>query len=301
MKAAAAALALAAALVVAACGAPGPGDRAPAQPLTPTSLPAFFDCLHERGAVMVSAHRGGPSPGYAENATATFEHTLSLAPTFLEVDVARTRDSELVLMHDDKVDRTTNGAGSVGDLTLRMIQALRLRDDGGAVLEDGPPSLQDALDWARTRAVLELDIKQGVRYEDVVREVRASEAMHRVVFITYSPRGAIRLARLAPDAMIYTTIERRSDLDEMARRGVDLTHVVAWLGTEGPDTALLAALAARGVESRVGAFGPNPDFGSLARSGVQGVSANDAVGAYRAFDAADDIDGYEALQCAGAE
>ena len=63
-----------------------------------------------------------------------------------------------------------------------------------------PPSLREALDWARDRTVLELDIKQDVRFEDVIAEVRAADAMSRVVFIAYSVGAAARLARLAPEA-----------------------------------------------------------------------------------------------------
>src|SRR5262249_7769247 len=134
--------------------APAP---APGAMLTPVNLPAFFDCLRTRSQTLVSAHRGGPARGFAENSIETFEHTLVQAPAFMEVDIARTRDGQLVLMHDDTVDRTTNGTGDVASLTLRQFQALRLKDDGGALLDAHPPSLRQALDWARGRTVLELD------------------------------------------------------------------------------------------------------------------------------------------------
>lgn len=288
---------IAAALMVAACGAPeGKQITAPVR-MAPANLPAFFDCLRENNTTMVSAHRGGPSPGYAENALRTFEQTISLAPVFLEADVAATSDDELVLMHDDRVDRTTDGRGLVSSLTLAEFQALRLRDDGGEVIEEHPPTLREALDWARGKAVLELDVKRGVSYEDVVREVRAARAMDRVVFITYSPSGARRIARIAPEAMIYATIRNIGELDEMERQGVDLSRIVAWLGDDRPNTRLLEALNARGVEGRVGQFGRYPNFVGLAQSGVDGVAVDDAAGAVRAFDASDDVEGYAALQC----
>lgn len=297
---------LAAALALAGCDAAVLGTEtgftpSAARGLTPASLPAFFDCLRERDAIMVSAHRGGPSPGFAENAIPTFENTLNFAPVFLEVDVANTSDDELVLMHDDRVDRTTNGTGAVSSLTLEQVQALQLRDDGGQVLDVAPPTLREALDWARGRAVLELDVKRRVSYEDVVRVVRAARAMDRVVFITYSPSGARRIARIAPEAMIYTTIDAVRDLDQLEEQGADLTRIVAWLGDDRPNTTLLEALNARGIEVRVGQFGRYPNFVGLALSGVQGVAVDDAAGAVRAFDAADDFEGYEALQCVGAE
>jgi glycerophosphoryl diester phosphodiesterase len=300
-------LALAATLALAACYPAPPREPIGVESVDgsvawamPSDLPAFFDCLRERGATIVSAHRGGPARGFAENAIPTFEHTLAQAPAFLEVDVARTRDGVLVLMHDDTVDRTTTGAGDVSALTAAEFTAFSLQDEDGATLDAHPPTLRQALDWANGRAVLELDVKRGVSYEHVAREVEAANAMDRVVFITYSVDGASRLARVAPEATIYTTITSARDLDTLERRGVDLKRIVAWLGTEDLDADLVVALEARGVEGRWGRFDRNADFAAAAEAGVAGVAANDAAAAFRAIDAADGEDGYAALQCASA-
>ncbi len=268
------------------------------QPFAPSDLPAFFDCLRDGGQTAISAHRGGPAPGYAENAIATFENTIRNAPAFLEVDINVTRDGALVLMHDDDVARTTDGSGALASMTLAELQALRLQDESGATLDQAPPTLRQALDWAEGRAILELDIKRSVRFEDVVREVEEAGAMARVVFITNSINAAARLAELAPDAMIYTTISNVRELDVLKRRGVDLDHIVAWVGTDEPSLALIEALTARGVETRFGMFGEGRNFANAARVGAQIVAVDDAAEAVRELDAADGEEGYAALQCA---
>lgn len=292
----------AAALALAACGdmAPESIGANPTATLAPADLPAFFDCLRERGQTAVSAHRGGPAPGYAENAVETFRRTIGHAPAFLEVDVSVTRDGVLVLMHDDDVERTTDGRGAVAAMTLAEFKALRLQDESGATLDQHPPSLRQALDWANGRAILELDIKRSVAFEDVVREVEEAGAMGRVVFITYSIDAASRLARLAPDAMIYTTISSPRELDLLERRGVDLRRIVAWVGTQAPDAALVEALAARGVEARFGMFGGGRDYANAIRARAQIVAVDDASEAVRDLDAADGEEGYAALQCLAA-
>lgn len=296
---------IAAVLMLASCG-PAPNDASldigggrpgATQTFAPADLSAFFDCVRERGATFVSAHRGGDGEGLAENAISTFESTLARTPAFLEVDVARTRDGHLVLMHDDTVDRTTNGSGNVSALTLAQFQALSLRDDDGNVLDAHPPSLREALDWADGKTVLELDVKRGVSYEDVARAVEAAGAMDRVVFITYSVDGASRLARVAPDAMIYTTIRSVRDLDTLQRRGVELSRIVGWLGDEAFDESLVEALSARGVEARVGLFGRGDDFAGAAQAGIAGVAVNDTPGAYREIDGVDGEEGFAANQC----
>lgn len=297
-------LALAAALALAACDAQvgdygvnvGAARRAT---LAPADLPAFFDCLRESGEVVISAHRGGPAPGYAENAIETFAHTIANAPALLEVDVNVTRDGAMVLMHDDDVARTTDGRGAVSAMTAAEFQALRLQDETGATLDQHPPTLRQALDWADGRAILELDIKRSVRFEDVVREVRDAGAMGRVVFITYSVNAAARLAELAPEAMIYTTISNARELDTLERRGVDLNRIVAWVGSDAPSRSLVETLAARGVEARFGMFGDGRDFANARRAGVQIVAVDDAAEAFADLDAANGEEGFAALRCAG--
>ncbi|MEQ1491523.1 MAG: glycerophosphodiester phosphodiesterase family protein [Terricaulis sp.] len=297
---------IAAVLMLAACdaapndsildiGGERPGDPAT---LAPSDLPAFFDCLREHNATLISAHRGGRHDGLTENSIENFEATLAHTPAFMETDIARTRDGVLVLMHDDTVDRTTNGSGDVSSMTAAQFQALRLRDYQGNVLATSPPTLRQALDWADGKTVLELDVKRGVSYEDVAREVEAAGAMSRVIFITYSVDGASRIASIAPHAMIYTTVRSVRDLDTLERRGAELSNIVAWLGDEELDPSLAQSLNARGVEGRWGLFGRDPDFAAAAEAGVEGVSVNDPEGAYRAIDAADGQDGYAAAQCA---
>jgi len=297
-----------AALMLAACG-PSPDDaildvgddgRPGERAVTaPSNLAGFFDCLRDAGATAVSAHRGGPAPGFAENAIPTFENTLRQAPgSFLEVDVSRTADGVLVLMHDDRVERTTTGTGAVAELDMADLLRFTLEDDEGERVDARVPTLREALDWADGRTVLELDIKRGVRFEDVISEVEAAGAMSRVVFVTYSVEGAARLARLAPQAMIYTTISNIRELDTLKRRDVVLSRIVAWLGTNTPDAGLVEALAERGVEARIGMFGDGRDYSNAPRTGVQIVAVDDAREAYRDLDAADGMPGFAASQCA---
>jgi glycerophosphoryl diester phosphodiesterase len=304
------------ALVLAACEQPARqsgADQTSGQALAPADIGAFFDCLRERGQSVVAAHRGGPAPGYAENAIETFANTIAQTPALLEIDIRRTKDGVLVLMHDETVDRTTTGAGPLDQLSLAELQALRLEDNGARALEAQAPTLRSALDWAKGKAILELDVKRGVAFEDVVAEVRAAQALDRVIFITYSDDAAVRVHRLAPDMMLSVSIDEISDLDALAARGVDLTRVLAWTGTEAPNAALNLALAARGVEAMFGTLGhPERSWdGRFAREGREQYAAFAETGltliatdrpreAARDLDVHDGVAGYGALQCAAA-
>ena len=279
--------------------------------VAPANLSAFFDCLRESGRTIVAAHRGGPTSGFAENAVPTFENTLRQVPAVLEIDIARTRDGVLVLMHDETVDRTTTGTGRVSDLTLSQIQTLRLRDRDGLVLNVRVPTLREALDWSAGRAVFELDINSGVPLADVVTEVREGGATDRVIVITYNDDTAVRVHELAPAVMISVSIDAAADLDVLVARGLDLTRVLAWTGVEEPNAALNAALARRGVEAMFGTVG-NParswdsrfvregrdQYAELAVTGLALISSDRPIEAMRDIDAQDGVEGYAALRCA---
>ena len=306
-------LVLVAAVFAAACS---PGAGAAGQTgvvrhvLSPANLPAFFDCLRENGRTIVVAHRGGPASGFPENAMSTFENTLRQVPAVLEIDIARTRDSVLILMHDETVDRTTTGSGAVSNLSLSQLQALRLKDEHGRVLDMRVPTLREALNWSASRALFELDVNDGIPYASVIAEVRAVGAIDRVIFITYGDNAAVRVHELAPEIMISASIDAASDLDVLAARGVDLTRVLAWTGIEEPNGALNSALAQRGVEAIFGTLG-NParswdgrfvrarrdEYAKLAATGLAVISSNRAIEAVRDLDAKDGVDGYAALQC----
>ena len=308
-------LSIACALAVASGAGPGASDQNDrvSKRLTPGNLAAFFDCLRESGRTIVVAHRGGPGSGFPENAISTFENTLRQVPAFLEVDIARTRDGVLVLMRDETVDRTTNGTGRVRDLTWSQLRTLRLKDRDGRALDVGVPTLREVLDWSAGRAGLELDVSNDVPFAEVINEVRAADAMDRVIVITYDDDAAVRVHQLAPAIMISVSIDSASDLDALGARGVDLTRVLAWTGIEEPNAALNVALAQRGVEAIFGALGAparswdgrfvregRDQYARLAATGLVLISTDRPIEAARDLDAQDGVEGYAALRCAAA-
>lgn len=280
--------------------------------LAPADVGAFFDCLRTNSRTIVAAHRGGPSPGYSENAIETFEHVTSQVPALLEIDIARTSDGELILMHDDTLDRTTTGTGEVRAHTLAEIQALQLEDDAGTTLDARVPTLRQALDWANGKTILQLDVKRGVSYEDVLAVVREANALNRVVFITYSDDAAVRVHNLAPEMMLSVSIDDASDIDTLERRGVDLTRVLGWTGIEEPNAALNIALSQRGIEPMFGTLGGAnswdnrfardgaEQYAAFAETGLALISTDRPIEAGRDLDANDGADGVAALQCLAA-
>ncbi len=183
-------------------------------------LNGFFDCLEASGAAIVSAHRGGPYPGYPENALETMQALLSEVPAIMEIDVATSADGVLYLNHDDTLDRTTTGEGRADALSWDELSKLRLEDNDGRLTPYAPTRFEDALEWAKGRTILQIDFKRTTRYEDVAAEIRRQQAEGRIILIATSVASAEKLHRLLPGAMISLPLDTQSELNGAVAAGI---------------------------------------------------------------------------------
>lgn len=216
---------------------------------------------------LISAHRGGPESGYPENAIETFEKSAKRQPLIIECDVALTKDSVLVLMHDDKLDRTSNGKGYVRDYTFKELQDFRLKDIDGELTSYRIPSLEKALEWGAGKVIYTLDIKRNVPYELVVDLIRKKKAAAYTVLITYSATQAAKVHKLAPELMISASIAKPEDLIRLNDYGVPDNRLVAFVGTSEAQPETYQFLHEHGILCIVGTMG-NLDDQAKARGDV---------------------------------
>ncbi|WP_313511434.1 glycerophosphodiester phosphodiesterase family protein [Sphingobacterium sp.] len=214
-----------------------------------------FLTYNENSFPLVSAHRGGPSDGFPENAIPTFAEVASKMPAIIECDIAMTKDSVLVLMHDETLDRTTTGKGRVSNKTFEELKDLKLKDNNGELTNYRIPTLEDALQWGIGRVIYTLDVKRSVPYEKVIELIRKTKAEANSIIITYSANQAEVVNRLAPDLMISATIKNRDDLNRLSELSIPDTRLIAFVGTREPDTALYTLLRQHGIKSILGTIG----------------------------------------------
>ena len=278
------------AVLLAACSmTPTPSSRPADRWLDGVELAAYLDCAREQDVTLLQAHRAGDRPGAAENSLGAIEASLADGAVFVEIDVARTADGVLVLMHDRTVDRTTNGQGTVTGMTAAGFAALRLEDLNGDPVSEAPPTLDAALAALDGRGIAQIDLK-GIDMATVARAVRDADAVDRSIVITYSIDDAIELHRRLPGLMFSVGIDDPADLQRLVDAEVDLTRVTAWLGTGTGNPPLDAALAARGIETSYGDFrgerDGTADYRLLAGNGAEVISVDDVPAAANALGAA---------------
>ncbi len=148
-------------------------------------------------------HRGASA--YApENTLAAFDLALQMGADGIELDVTLSRDGIPVVIHDDKVDRTTNGRGLIQQMSLAQIGQL----DAGSwfnpkYCEEKIPTLAQVLELVGIRGIANIELKGTALWDDgleatVGRAVKQAHANDRVIFSSFNPFALYRMAQVLP-------------------------------------------------------------------------------------------------------
>jgi len=140
---------------------------------------------------------------------------VDLGCDWIETDLRLTSDGMPVLLHDATLDRTTNGKGKVGSTTLAHL--LRL-DAGGWYSRqfrgERIPTLEEALEWARPRCGLNLEIKEEDRIDELIqrlsRRFSGPAALDRVLFSSFRSSDLKQLRAALPHARLGWLVSRSS-------------------------------------------------------------------------------------------
>ena len=212
---------------------------------------------------LISAHRGGFTIGFPENALATFENTLTVAPALLEVDVRRTADGEWILMHDEDLSRTTNGTGLVSETNLAEIETLQIKDNEGNLTPYPVPTLEESLIWADGRTILELDLKSDDFTDEVVEIISELDAEEQVRFITDSVEQATQIYNQNSEIHLGVFIvpdNQETVLAEIEAAPFGLEQVSAFTGTQPQPAEFYEELHEQGIVAIQGLFGEQEFF-----------------------------------------
>lgn len=230
------------------------------------------------------AHRGA-SVSAPENTLAAFERALAAGADVLECDVQRSRDGEVVVMHDPRVDRTTDGSGAVGELTWRQIGGLQAGYParfGDAFAGQRVPRLEQLLELARGRAAVFVEIKPEALADDggqveagVVEAARRTGMMDAVGVLSFAPRALQRVGALAPGfplGLVFRWWRRTRLVEETLAAGAD--YLVAYTPRLLGRPQIVSEAHDAGL--RVGAYvADTPELvGGLLALGVDGIATN---------------------------
>lgn len=151
--------------------------------------------------VLVTAHRGfsGDAP---ENTLAAFKKAMEVGSDMIELDVRFSKDGQIVVMHDDTLDRTTNGRGKVSDYTLKELKQF----DAGSWFApqfsgEHIPTLVEVLELAKGKIRVNIEIKDESlgRYKitdlagRALQEVKKAGMEDQVIYVSFYPVALERI------------------------------------------------------------------------------------------------------------
>ncbi len=268
------------------------GERAAAAACLLASLfaaRAEAQCECPASDVLIIGHRGagtnGASEALPENTIESAQQAFAEGAAMVEIDVQTTADGAVVLMHDDTVDRTTDGTGCVGALALDEIRAL---DAGGGVRV---PTLAELL--AATEGGVNVEIKLhetdacpaqdlDALVDAVVSEVRAASAQGRVLVSSFSLEVLRRTRAAEAGIEIGYLTTSPDDIDVAAAEGFEAVHLFGLLA----NARNVQRAHAAGLRVNAWTLNGASMITSALGAGVDGVitdTADEAVAARAAF------------------
>lgn len=222
---------------------------------------------------MVVAHRG-LSAGFPENTLAAFRNAIDGGVDAIELDLRRTADGEIVVLHDETVDRTTDGRGPLSGMTLQELRMLDAgRHAGEQFAGERVPTYQDVLDLTRASGVgLLLDIKESDRasHERIVSLTARHDATGRVIVGARSIADLQAFRALSPGIRALGFVPDVGSIEAFAAAGVDIIRL--WPEWIAADSGLVGRVHALGKPVWVTAgMMPRDDLQSLIGRGVDGI------------------------------
>ena len=161
----------------------------------------------------VFAHRGF-SGCFPENTMPAFQAAEQTGCYGIELDVQVTKDGEVVVFHDESIDRVTDGSGLIRDYTyaeLSRFNAAHLW--GGKFGFQKIPTFREYCQWtAKTNLVTNVELKTGVYYYEELEEktvalVREYDIAERILFSSFNHLSIVKTRELAPDIPAGALVE----------------------------------------------------------------------------------------------
>ena len=227
---------------------------------------------------LVWAHRG--ASGYApENTLEAFQKAIDLQADGIELDVQMTKDGQLVIIHDETVNRVSNASGWVKDFTYEELNKLNVNKKFPEFGEVKIPTLEEVYLLIKdTELVINVEIKNGiVFYENIEEKVmeltKKMELQERIVYSSFNHYSVMKLKKL--DACVKTGFlyeDGYLDMPEYAsKHGIEALHPALY-NLQYPN--FIQDCKTRNIEVRVWTVNKIEDMKMLCENEVNGMITN---------------------------
>lgn len=254
-------------LLLSACTMMAQTDKPRGAPRGP-NLSAVVECLKQSNTALAVAYRGQVSPDAPENSLKGMAEALADGALTLQLDVRRSADGELLLLHDPSLDRTTTGTGLLSGKSFAEIRQVQLKTRAGYILPEPPPTIDEALLYAKRRGAIVVLSPKGHIPPGMLIEALYNNAMaERVIILAESPEDAVQYANSISSVIIGIGTTSPATVRHLIDRGVPANRLVAYLPESAINTNIINDIRAMGVASMAGPATANTPL-------TRGVSAS---------------------------
>jgi glycerophosphoryl diester phosphodiesterase len=187
-----------------------------------------------KGTVLVCGHRGGFYNMLPENSFAAIRYTAENCKpnrVVIEVDVRRSKDGTLYILHDETVDRTTNGRGNIAALADNYIHALKLKTSSGMLTDESLPTFREVLIYAKSNnVILMLDVKDDI-WNDVINLVNKYSMEERCIALTFNPAVTAKVYNLSKTIAISFLAKDIASWDAIQKLNIPGDNLVAYVSS----------------------------------------------------------------------
>ncbi|WP_454802057.1 glycerophosphodiester phosphodiesterase family protein [Mucilaginibacter phyllosphaerae] len=184
--------------------------------------------LKAQNKVLVTAHRGDWRNA-PENSLRAFEYAATMGVDIVELDLNKTKDGVLVIMHDQTIDRTTNGKGKPSDYTMEEIRKFGLKNGLGRVTRNIIPTFKEVMMALKGKPVMVNLDKSYPYYREAYQVLNETGTLKQAIFkaeVTY-PVLKERYGNLI-DSIIYMPVVNLDKPDARSIINEYLQHMKPW-------------------------------------------------------------------------
>ena len=192
-----------------------------------TKLDSILDDYHNNPEqILVAAHRA-TNPNYPENSLAAIAESIRIGVDIVEIDIRKSKDGELVIMHDKTIDRTTNGTGKVDDFTLAELKEFKLKL-GNDITNEQVPTFEEVLQLTKGKMLLDVDFKlEGEAAVKQTFELIEKYGMEdQILFFLYDYPETAQYQKLNKDIKIMPRAYSRKDIRNIRKlEDISIIHI----------------------------------------------------------------------------
>jgi glycerophosphoryl diester phosphodiesterase len=198
---------------------------------------------------LIVGHRGGFDTVLPENSISLFDYITQntcYSPVAVEFDIRESASGSLYIMHDETLERTTNGEGKITGLQDSYIESLFLKDRNGVLTTEKIPLFSEILNhFQKINVILMLDVKGDI-VPEVIKQVQLAGMESKCILLTFTRGNTLLAQQYTAGMLISVLVQNPKQWNSLLGLNIPMSRLIAYISKETP-ADLITAIEAKNV------------------------------------------------------